>query len=59
VAAEAVVGAVAAVVADGVAAVEMAGALVGLAGEVPVAVGLRGVGRLIMRMLSKTRRTFA
>jgi hypothetical protein len=35
----------------------MAVVLVDSAGEVPVAVGLRAVGRLIMKMLSKTRRT--
>jgi hypothetical protein len=38
-------------------AVVMAADLAGLAGEAPAAVGLQAVGRLIMRMLSKRRRT--
>jgi len=49
---------VAAEVAAGLAAaVAMAVDLAVLAGEAPVAVGLRVVGRRIMRMLSKRRRT--
>jgi hypothetical protein len=35
----------------------MAVDLAGLAGEAPAAVGLQAVGRLIMTMLSKRRRT--
>jgi hypothetical protein len=38
-------------------AVAMAAALAGLAGEAPAVVGLQAVGRLIMKMLSKRRRT--
>jgi hypothetical protein len=38
-------------------AVAMAVDLAASAGEVPAAVGLQAVGRLIMKMLSKRRRT--
>ena len=44
-------------VAAGVVAEAMAAGLVVLAGEVPVAVGPQAVGRRIMKMLSKRRRT--
>jgi hypothetical protein len=37
---------------------EMAAGLVVLAGEVPGAVGPQAVGRLIVKILSKRRRTF-
>jgi hypothetical protein len=55
----AVVGVAAEVAAGLAVAEEMAADLVVLAGEVPVAVGPQGVGRLIMKILSERRRTFA
>jgi hypothetical protein len=58
VAAEAAVGEAAAVAAGLAVAEEMAADLVVLAGEVPVAVGPQAVGRLIVKILSKRRRTF-